>query len=218
MSIVGDFSIPAEAFALEHALSTVPEMTVEADHLASHSPEEVFPFLWASDGDVERFTNALANDPTVVDMSIADEMEDEVLYRLEWSDSFHSLVHDIVDHHAAILDARAHRGRWNLRLRFAREEMVSSFQTHFREAGHRFDVNHLYHPTKPRQRAFGLTPEQHEALVTAVDEGYFDIPRTASAAEVGQTIGISANALSERVRRGCETLIRTGLMMPEDSK
>lgn len=50
MSVVGDFSIPTNAFALEEALSTVPEMTIKADRLASHSPKEVFPFLWGSGG------------------------------------------------------------------------------------------------------------------------------------------------------------------------
>lgn len=216
MSIVGDFTIPAESFALEHALSTVPEMTIEADRLATHSPKEVFPFLWATDGDFERFYEALREDPTVPDASVADETENEVLYRMEWSDAVCDLVHDIVDHHAAILEASAEDGRWNLRLRFAEEAMLSSFQEHFRDLGNEFDVNQLYRPTKPRQRAFDLTAEQHEALVTAVEEGYFDIPRTASAEEVGEALGVSANAVSERIRRGCEKLIRSGLTTPED--
>lgn len=218
MSVVGDFTIPAGAFALERALSTDPEMTIEADRLASHSPREVFPFLWATGGDFERFYRALEDDPTVTSVGIADETENGVLYRLEWSDAFCNLIHEMVDHHAAIMEAKAHGDEWNLRLRFAEEGMVSSFQNHFRETGHQFDVNQLYHPTEPRQRAFGLTAEQHEALVAAVNEGYFTIPRTASAEEVSETLGISANAVSERIRRGCETLIRSELILPDDTE
>lgn len=218
MSVVGDFTIPARAFALRQALSAVPEMTVEADRLATHSPKEVFPFLWATDGDFERFHDALAADPSVTDVGVAEETEGEVLYRLEWSDSFCDLIHEMVDHHAAILEARAHDDQWNLRLRFAQAEMVSKFRNHFRETGHRFDVNELYHPTEPRQRAFGLTREQHEALVRAVEVGYFDIPRAASTEELSELLGISANAVSERVRRGCETLVRSGLITEEDAE
>lgn len=218
MSVVGDFTVPSKAFALEQALSTVPEMTIEADRLASHSPKEVFPFLWARGGDFGRFHDALADAPTVTDVSVAEESEDEVLYRMEWSDSYCDLIHEMVDHHAAILEANARGDEWKLRLRFSREEMLSAFQDHFREEGHRFDVQQLYHPTEPRQRAFGLTAEQHEALVTAVNEGYFAIPRTGSAEGVSDQLGISANAVSERIRRGCETLVQSGLMIPDEDE
>lgn len=216
MSVVGDFTVPAEAFALEEALSTVPAMTIEADRLASHSPKEVFPFFWATGGDFERFSRALDADPTVTEVSVATESEDEVLYRLKWSDEFCGLVHEMVDHHASIMKAKARGDHWNLRLRFANEGMVSSFQNHFRETGHRFEVHKLYHPTESRQGAFGLTREQHDALVTAVNAGYFSVPRTASTEDVSDELGISANAVSERIRRGCETLIRSGLFVSDD--
>ena len=216
MSIVGDFTIPTGAFALEEALSAVPEMTIETDRLASHSPKEVFPFLWATGGDFDRFSHALEGDPTVTTVTIAEDTDDEVLYRLEWSDTFCDLIHEMVDHHAVIVDATAHDDQWNLRLRFAEEDMVSSFQSHFQDTEHTFEVHHLYHPSDPRQREFGLTAEQSEALVIAVQEGYFTIPRTASAEEVGKTLGISSNAVSQRIRRGCETLIRSELTIPDD--
>ncbi|WP_198662151.1 helix-turn-helix domain-containing protein [Halorussus litoreus] len=216
MSVVGDFSIPAEAFALESALSAVPEMTVEADRLASHSPEEVFPFLWTRGGDFDRFHRALEDDPTVETADAVEHADDEVLYRLEWTDDFHDLVHEMIDHHAAIVEAVAQDDRWNLRLRFAEEGDVSSFQSHFEEEGYSLEVNHLSHPTEPRQREFGLTAEQHEALVAAVREGYFAIPRTASAEEIGETLGISANAVSQRIRRGSGVLIRSALRIPDD--
>ncbi|MFC4448633.1 bacterio-opsin activator domain-containing protein [Halorussus aquaticus] len=218
MSIIGSFSIPTEAFALEEALSTVPEMTIEADRLASHSPKAVFPFIWAKGGDFDRFSRALENDPTVTVAEIVEETDDEVLYRLEWTDAFCGLVHEIIDHHAAIVEATARDDRWSLRLRFAKDDMVSSFQSHFRERGHRFEVNQLTHPSQPRQREFGLTAEQYEALVAAVNEGYFTIPRTASVEDVGETLGISANAVSQRIRRGCETLIRSTLTIPDGAE
>ena len=218
MSIVGDFTIPTDAFALEKALSAAPKMTLEADRLASHSPKEVFPFLWATGGDFDRFSDALEDDPTVTTATIAEDTDDEVLYRLEWNDAVCDLVHEMIDHHAAIVKATARDDRWNLRLRFAEEEMVSSFQSYFQDTRHTFEVNHLYHPSEPRQREFGLTPEQSEALVVAAQKGYFTIPRTTSVAEVGETLDISSNAASQRIRRGCETLIRSGLTIPDDAR
>lgn len=216
MSVIGDFTVPSEAFALEGALGTVPEMTVEADRLASHSPREVFPFLWATGGDVERFRESLEDDPTVTDVDIADESDDAVLYRLEWSEDFCDLVHDMVDHHAAITEARARDEQWHLRLRFADESMVSEFQTHFRESGRHFEVRHLSQSAEPRQRTHGLTAEQHDTLVAAVEGGYYRVPRTISAAELSDRLGVSANAVSQRLRRGTEALVRNALKVGED--
>lgn len=215
MNVVGEFTIPAEAFALERALSAVPEMSIEADRLASHSPREVFPFFWATGGAFDRFTDALKADPSITAADAVERTDDDALYRVEWNDDFCELVHDMIDHHAAILEASASADRWNLRLRFADEEMMSSFQRHFEENGRSFTVHNLTHPAEPRQREFGLTAEQHEALVIAVQEGYFSIPRTASVEEIGQTLGISANAVSQRLRRGNEALIQSALTIPE---
>lgn len=216
MSVIGDFTVPADAFALDHALSTVPEMTIEADRLASHSTMEVFPFVWAAGGELERLQRALEDDPTVTAVTMAEETGDEVLYRLEWSEAFCRLIDEMVDHHAAITEASARNGQWDLKLRFAEEEMVSAFQTHFRETGRQFEVNNLSQPTEPRQREYGLTDEQHEALVAAVSGGYFQVPRSTSVAELGEALDVSANAVSQRLRRGSETLVRTALTVSDE--
>ena len=52
-------------------------------------------------------------------------------------------------------------------------------------------------------------------LVAAVDEGYLDIPRSCSLAELGTQFDISSNAASERFRRGSKTLIENTLS-PDD--
>jgi predicted DNA binding protein len=59
-----------------------------------------------------------------------------------------------------------------------------------------------------------LTDRQREALVTAYEMGYFEIPRTTSLAEVADELDISAPALSERLRRAharvTEALVAAG--------
>lgn len=216
MSIVGEFTIPANGFALDHALSTVPETTIEADRLASHSTMEVLPFLWATGGDLATFQQALEDDPTVTAVTVAEETDDEVLYRMEWCPDFCDLMNEIVDHHAAITEATARDGQWHLNLRFADEEMISEFQDHFRETGHSFEVHQLSRPNEPRQREYGLTEEQYEALVAAARNGYFQVPRATSVEELGEALDVSANAVSQRLRRGSEALVRNALTISDD--
>lgn len=218
MSVIGDFTISTEAFTLDHALSTVPEMHLEADRLASHSAMEVMPFLWATGGNLDAFHQAINDDPAVESATIAEDTAGERLYRVLWGDAFIDLINEIVDHHAGITRAKAEGQQWSLRLRFAEEEMVSEFQRYFREHGHEFEVQSLSTPKAPRQGEFGLTGGQREALVEAVRSGYFSVPRATSAGELGDRLDISTNATSERLRRGCDTLIRSALMLEDGGK
>jgi predicted DNA binding protein len=61
-----------------------------------------------------------------------------------------------------------------------------------------------------------LTVKQYEALVVANQQGYYDIPRRASAQKVAEALGISHQALSERLSRGHRNLIKS-LLQYEDS-
>ncbi|MFC7138366.1 bacterio-opsin activator domain-containing protein [Halosimplex aquaticum] len=216
MSVIGEFTVPAESFALADALRSAPEMRVEADRHATHSPREVLPFLWATGGDFEAFRRELDASPSVETVSVAERTDGERMYRLTWAKPFRDLIHDMIDHHAAIIEAAASGEQWSLRLRFAEEEMVSAFQEHFEETGRRFEVRSLWRPSGPRQREFGLTAEQYEALAAAVREGYFQVPREATATDLGDRLDISANAASQRVRRGSAALVRSALLIDED--
>jgi predicted DNA binding protein len=54
-----------------------------------------------------------------------------------------------------------------------------------------------------------LTDCQREALDTAHNLGYFEIPRQATLADVVEQCGASSQAASERLRRGIGALIDT---------
>lgn len=212
MSVIGDFTVPAESFALERTFERVPGLTLEADRLASHAPAEVMPFVWVSGG-VDDLAETLSADPDVETAEVADRLDGETLFRMRWSEGFRAHVQDMIDHHAAILRAEASEGTWTLRLRFADEAMVSAFQSHFRAEDRDLEVHSLTRPSAPRQSEFGLTADQREALAAAVRSGYFSIPRESSAEQLGEELGISANAASERVRRGTETLVESALLI-----
>lgn len=213
MSVIGDFTVPAAAFALAESLRAAPGMVVEADRVATHSTMGVLPFLWATGGDADAFEDALAADPTVASFLVADEFGDERLYRIHWQEGVVDLIDHMVDHHAVITRAKASDDTWTLRLRFAEESLVSEFQAYFHERDQEFEVHSLGQPSEPRQSEVGLTPEQRTALEAAYRSGYFAIPRETSAAELGAQLGISGNAASERVRRGCEALIESNVLI-----
>nr|WP_256487766.1 MULTISPECIES: helix-turn-helix domain-containing protein [unclassified Haladaptatus] len=52
-----------------------------------------------------------------------------------------------------------------------------------------------------------MTDEQREALATAFASGYFRVPRETSLSELAETLDISPQAASGRLRRGLERML-----------
>jgi predicted DNA binding protein len=59
---------------------------------------------------------------------------------------------------------------------------------------------------------FGLTPDQREALVLALNRGYFATPSEVTLDELADELDISRQALSTRIRRGNESILREVLL------
>ena len=51
-----------------------------------------------------------------------------------------------------------------------------------------------------------LTKQQREALVEALDQGYFNVPRGATATDVADELGISKSSFLGRIKRAQRTV------------
>lgn len=56
-----------------------------------------------------------------------------------------------------------------------------------------------------------LTEKQREAVQTAVEMGYYETPRSASPADLAETLGVTRSALSQRLN-AVETKLVTALV------
>jgi predicted DNA binding protein len=59
---------------------------------------------------------------------------------------------------------------------------------------------------------FGLTSSQREALALAFESGYYDIPADVTLDSLSEMLGITSQALSERLNRGTKKLIEATLI------
>lgn len=210
--LIATFLIPPEALALERAFRDLPEMEVEAERIAAHSTGWVMPCLWIAGADFDAVDDALANDPTVANVVETDEFADEKYYQLEWSDAVKEQVDIFLDMEGSILDASATAEGWKVRVRFASREQFDAFREYFDEHEYSFELLDLTEPGAPRQSYGELTPDQRNALVVAVERGYYRVPREVSARELAEELDISHQALSERLRRGTENLVHSTLV------
>ena len=216
MSVIAEFSVAAESFALEQTFRELPDVTVEIERLATHSREWVMPFLWATDDDLDAFEVSLENDPSVEEATTIDTASGVGLYNVHWSDDVAELVDAIIDQHGIMLEAEASDGVWFLKLRFINREYLETFQRYFDEHGYGFDVRRIVSEDEPKRREYDLTPEQRETLVTALEVGYFDVPRETTTTELAEMLDISTNAASQRLRRASKALVSNTLSVTPD--
>lgn len=205
-SIVVQIRVPADRFLLSEAMARGPELVYEAEPCVL-SGSRLFPHLWVRNHTDVDFEIHTEDDPTVGSVTRLATFDTEVLYRVRWTERDGGLIAAITGEPSAVLQASGQDGQWELKLRFDSESAVSSFHSVCRENDIRLDVSQVRHETGPRTSQWSLTVEQRQALVTALEMGYFDIPRTATADEVGDALGISDAALSQRLRRATANLV-----------
>lgn len=211
MNVIATFSVSASSFTLAQTFEEAPGITVEIERLATHSREWVMPFMWVSGEKLEVFETALENDPTVTDFRCIEKGTRGGLYNIFWHENVAQMIDRIADQHGIMLEIEGHGGEWTLKLRFLDQRRLADFQAYFDKHGYSFTLEHLYQPTGVKQREFDLTPEQRDTLLVAQESGYFKIPRDVSTAELATRFDISSNAVSQRLRRGMDTLIENTL-------
>lgn len=219
MSVITELTIPAESFALQRTFEEIPDLTIEIERLATHSREWVMPFLWTSDAEVDEVERALQADPTIDHLQRIGHSQEIGQFKVEWNEEFQQLIDQIVNQHGIMLEAKATNDEWFLKLKFINQDSVQKFQGYFQRQGYGFELQRLYDGTAPKDREYGLTSEQREVLVVALQTGYFSIPRGAQIGDLADELDISTNAVSQRFRRAVRNLTKNTLTtsLAEDS-
>jgi predicted DNA binding protein len=184
-------------------------MRDEVERVAAHSTKWVMPCLWVSGPDFDAVDEALAADPDVDDIVQTDEFDSEKYYRMKWTDAVNRRIDTFLDKEGSILDASVTADGWRVRIRFASRDQFQKFRNHFRGRSYSFDLLSMTEPGAPRQMSAEVTPDQRDALVLAVECGYYDVPREASTRVLADELGTSHQAVSELLRRGVTNLVRS---------
>ncbi|MFC7142379.1 helix-turn-helix domain-containing protein [Halosimplex aquaticum] len=201
MSVIAEISIPATEFELGRIMDVSRSGTVELESLVP-TGERAVPFFWVYEADFEAFEATVARDPSVSKLVQIDTYDDRVLYTFEWSVENDAVFRSVREVNAYILNATGTGDSWRFELRFPSHEAMSTFRERCRADGVGFEVIRVYNPNDPDVGPwFGLTERQREAIVLAVEKGYYDIPRNCTTVELADCLGISDQAVTERLRR-----------------
>lgn len=158
----------------------------------------------------------LERDESIEGFELLSEFDDEQLYRMEWVEQIQTLVQILVEEDGSILAAFGDASGWELRVLFSDRDSLSRTYDYCQEAGLTMDVHSIYRLDDGREGRFGLTDEQQDTLVAAYDRGYFDVPGAITLTDLAEDLGISHQALSERLRRGEKSVLENTVVIGDD--
>ena len=215
MSVVTALRIPPDDFELGQILSLEEASGIELETLVP-SGDRTVPLFWVYEPVGEGFLDTVRRYPTVNSVTEIDVFDDRTLFRLDWDASEDRLFQCILDHDGQILSATGAPKGWDFELRFPDHDALSQCRSCCEDSHISLELIRVYNPTDPGAGPwYGLSEPQRDALVLAVRMGYYDIPRGCSTEELAEELGISDQAVTERLRRAIAAFGRHALVTPE---
>ncbi|WP_435344594.1 helix-turn-helix domain-containing protein [Haloarchaeobius sp. HRN-SO-5] len=199
---------------LGHAASSAPEMQVTIEQIDSTPSVSLRLVFWARGSAFDAFETGLEADPTVADATVLVDDRSRKLYRVVCSPGtpITEVYERSVELDGVMLEATSDGVGWTLKMLFPDRDAFGAFRRACEDAGLSTTVESIHSGDVDRSSAdAGLTGAQREILSRAVEVGYFDIPRQTTLRGLGEEVGVSGQAASERLRRGMETLVRETL-------
>ena len=211
MATIIEFELPTDEFALHKTLTACPDAVFEVERVVATNSDQVTPYVWVQATDFEALERAFETDPTVEAVTRLSETDEDRSYRMEWTGPIDLILHILTEQEGTITHAEGHSDCWQLTVLFPEHGALSRAHNYASENGFSLDVRAIYEMDGARRTQFDLTSSQHESLVTGFEAGYFEVPRRLSLSDLAAQEGISHQALSERLRRGTNSLIERTL-------
>jgi hypothetical protein len=208
MSVHATVEIPSAAFVLEQTLTAHPALEIELERvvpLGEHPP----PYLWVGPVAAAEARELLAQDSDVDAVTVLEQGDDEHLLEVTWTVTDVRFLDVLGATNGTCLGAVGAVESWELELRFPTHQRLAECYRECSDYGVDVTVQTVQNPGSSRayDAAPVLTQRQRDALTTAFELGYFSVPRELTLQQLGDELGVSDTAASQRLRRGLDSLL-----------
>ena len=177
------------------------------------------PFVYVHAEAGEEFRARVSEHESVSQIREVNRKNGTTLYALDWDVSNDSLFDALLATDGQLLTASGTVSQWFLEIRFLTHDALAEFHQRCSDHGIEMTVVRIYNPTKPSVNPhFGLTTQQFETLVRAVEAGYYSIPRQISTKQLAEEFDISDQAVTERLRRAIVALTEHTLLVDAEER
>ncbi|WP_323172549.1 helix-turn-helix domain-containing protein [Natrialba sp. PRR66] len=204
MSLIVEFEL--ETPILRTAASAIETLRIEELYRTETGEPKLL--FWAMGEEFDAFERALGADDSVDRFAELESLAERRLYSVVLSEEATAkLTYPVAaEHDIGILDIVV-TGTTVVRARVPSREALHAYREGCLERDVGFLVRRIYQEHGTETARYDLTAHQREALLTALERGYFEVPRTVTLSELAAELDISDQALSARLRRGQANLL-----------
>ena len=175
-------------------------------------------FYHIESSDFQQFEDGLRNDRTIGGFERVIETRDgEAIYSFEYTDEAKILSPVISTANGVILDMENDGSAWILTVWMPDRTDLGHLWDYAQANGIDIDLLRVNEYASLGKTDAGLTDSQRDALLVALEAGYFEEPRNASLGEVAADLDISQPAASGLLRRGIKRLVISSLLDDGDT-
>jgi len=212
MSVVVEFGLGSSEFELGRILELEAGEELQLEAVVP-TGERAIPSFWTEGVDGDAFERRVREHDSVESLAAVQTLDERCLYALEWDRRADRVIGGIAAEGGQLLQATGDAGGWTFQVRHPTRNALSAYQSQLRDDGLDPSIRRVYTPDEPDGTAgYGLTDCQRETLTLAVERGYYEIPRSASTVDLGAELDVSDQAVTERLRRGTDTLVSNTLL------
>lgn len=210
--MIAEFDL--ETPAMRTALQNAPELDVSIIQQTATDSSELDVVINAVRGEFEAFEAGLDEDDSVASWGRFSDGNERRRYRITLTERGRDMTtYPCWSQDGAVfLDGTRRRDGWRFRIQLPDEESLQRYVSYC--DAHDIDYNPIRLSRTNRSTVterYGLTPTQTQTLVAASQQGFFQIPRECTLEELAAKSDITHQALSERLRRGMESLVDSTL-------
>lgn len=156
--------------------------------------------------DLDRFEEGLADDPTIDSFERVVELGEEAVYALTYSRSTVLFSTEVAQLNGVVLEMQNEGTTWRLKAWFPNREAAQRLWDFAIDHDVTVELVRINEYGSVLEGSYGLTEAQREAILMALDAGYFDEPRGATLGDVADALDISKPSASRLLRRGLKRL------------
>ncbi len=191
--------------------------TVKSVSEAGTDPTSGQFFYHIGSADFSRFEAGVRRDHTVGEFErVIETGGDTAIYRFEYTDEAKLLSPVVSAANGVILEMENDGDAWILTVWMAERTDLAQLWDYANQHDIAIELLRVNEYGSLGRTDAGLTESQRDALLVALDMGYFEEPRNATLSEVAAELDISQPAASGLLRRGTKRLVISSLIDADD--
>ncbi|EMA41961.1 helix-turn-helix domain-containing protein [Halococcus hamelinensis] len=208
MSLVATYQIGSPVY--DSVFEEIPDLRFEVEQVLACSPETLSVTCWVETSHPAAFETHLEQWESGETTQYTDWEDDRALYQL-WVPIAKTTYWDWTSLGGVLLDATVTPRGATIRMEFPDHESLSTYRKCCLDQDIDFSLSSLTEAhSDSKLNPQLLTSSQRRLVASAIEHGYFEIPRGISMVELAAAHDISDQAASERLRRGLSNLLKNG--------